>query len=117
VPQEPDFTSNGSLAKARHMASTGPASVIPYPCDGNTNGCFRIQQYPFLHLGNWNRVVQNQHSNKRSRTTRRPSLVQLVGKRRSTGTRGGTRPPRIWEEFFFLTMNLGGVKHTQAPKE
>lgn len=32
VPHEPDLTSNGSFAKARHMASTGPASVIPYPC-------------------------------------------------------------------------------------
>lgn len=32
VPHEPDLISNGSFAKAKLMDSTGPASVIPYPC-------------------------------------------------------------------------------------
>lgn len=29
VPHDPDLTLKGCLAKARHMESTGPASVIP----------------------------------------------------------------------------------------
>uniref|UniRef100_A0A0A9D8W5 Uncharacterized protein n=1 Tax=Arundo donax TaxID=35708 RepID=A0A0A9D8W5_ARUDO len=38
VPHDPDFTLNGSLANARHIASTGPASVIPYPCPSTALG-------------------------------------------------------------------------------
>ncbi|KMZ61500.1 hypothetical protein ZOSMA_524G00020 [Zostera marina] len=29
---DPDLVGKGNLAKLRHMESTGPASVIPYPC-------------------------------------------------------------------------------------
>jgi hypothetical protein len=32
VPHAPDFTGVGSFANAMHIDSTGPASVIPYPC-------------------------------------------------------------------------------------
>jgi hypothetical protein len=31
VPHAPDLISKGSFAKAKHIAITGPASVIPYP--------------------------------------------------------------------------------------
>lgn len=84
VPQEPDFTSNGSLAKARHMASTGPASVIPYPWWKRTEN-FQ-SSIPFLHFG-----IRSYHIP--SSTNRTYRLVQLW----CTGIRGGTRPPRVWE--------------------
>jgi hypothetical protein len=32
VPHDPGLVGDGSLANAGHMDSTGPASVIPYPC-------------------------------------------------------------------------------------
>ena len=32
VPHDPGLAGDGSLANAGHMDSTGPASVIPYPC-------------------------------------------------------------------------------------
>ncbi|KAG6581612.1 hypothetical protein SDJN03_21614, partial [Cucurbita argyrosperma subsp. sororia] len=33
VPQAPGFIGNGSFANAKPIVSTGPASVIPYPCN------------------------------------------------------------------------------------
>ena len=42
VPHDPGLAGDGSLANAGHMDSTGPASVIPYPCSQITSGSSKI---------------------------------------------------------------------------
>jgi hypothetical protein len=52
VPHEPGFTGNGVFANAKHIASTGPASVIPYPYNKPKKQNPPHNHYYFLHFAN-----------------------------------------------------------------